>query len=61
MSEVVLQVYPLGNGLWGGLILRDGVEDGGRVEADSQEDIECIAMGAGIDYDRIEELDHIPD
>lgn len=58
--EVVLQIFQNTSGQWGGRILRDGVEDGRVGGCSSAEDVQYQAQEAGIDFDRIEELDHVP-
>jgi hypothetical protein len=60
MEEVVLQVYRSVSGQFGGLLLRNGVEDG-RVEGcATQEEVELQALEAGINPDRVEVLDQRP-
>lgn len=58
--EVVLQIFKNASGQWGGRILRDGVEDGRVAGCSSAEDVQYQAQEAGIGFDRIEELDHVP-
>jgi hypothetical protein len=60
MDEVVLQVFKSASGQFGGRILRAGVEDGRVAGCSSKEDVECQAIEAGIEYDRVEVLDHVP-
>lgn len=59
-TEVVLQVWQAASGQWGGRILRDGEEDGRVAGCNSQDNVEATAMESGIDYDRVELLDHVP-
>lgn len=60
MNEVVLQVFKSASGQFGGRILRAGVEDGRVAGCSSKEDVESQAIEAGIEYDRVEVLDHVP-
>jgi hypothetical protein len=60
MEEVVLQVFKSASGQFGGHILRASVEDGRVAGCSSKEDVECQAIEAGIEYDRVEVLDHVP-
>lgn len=60
MEEVVLQIWKAVSGQYGGRILRDGVEDGRVAGCTSKDDVECQAIAAGIEFDRVEVLDHVP-
>lgn len=60
MKEVVLQIWKASSDQYGGRILRDGVEDGRVVGCTSKADLECKAIEAGIEFDRVEVLDAMP-
>lgn len=59
-EETVLQTWVASSGQWAGRILRAGIEDGRVAGCSSQEDVICQAIEGGIDFDRVEPLDHIP-
>ncbi|MES2026387.1 MAG: hypothetical protein V4448_12570 [Pseudomonadota bacterium] len=60
MKEVTLQVWQESSGKYAGRILRGGVEDGRVDGCGSKNDVECQAMEAGIEYDRLEVIDQAP-
>ncbi|HJV75134.1 MAG TPA: hypothetical protein VJ654_12990 [Noviherbaspirillum sp.] len=60
MEEVVLQIWKADSGQYGGRILRGGVEDGRVAGCTSKADVECQAIEAGIEFDRVEVLDAMP-
>ena len=59
-EEVVLQTWIASSGQWAGRIMRGGIEDGRVAGCSSEEDVECQALEGGIDFDRVERLDHVP-
>lgn len=59
-TEVVLQIWQAASGQWGGRMLRGTEEDGRVAECSSVDDVEYQAVEAGIHFDRIEMLDHVP-
>lgn len=60
MEEVVLQIWKAASGQYGGRILRGSVEDGRVAGCASKDDVECQALDAGIEFDRVEVLDEMP-
>ena len=56
MEEVVLQIWQVASGKFAGRILRGGVEDGSVTDCVSKSAVECRAIEAGIEYDRVEIL-----
>lgn len=60
MIEVILQVFKNTSGQFGGRILRAGIEDGRVTGCASQEEVECQAIEAGIEFNRVEVLDYVP-
>lgn len=60
MDKVILQIFKSASGQFGGRILRAGVEDGRVAGCSSREDVEYQAIEAGIEFDQVEMLDHVP-
>lgn len=60
MKEVILQIWQESSGNYAGRILRGGVEDGRVDSCESKDDVECQAIEAGIEYDRLEVIDQAP-
>ncbi len=59
-EDVVLQIFRSGPGIFGGRILRNGVEDGRVDGCHSHAEVRGQAADAGIRLDRVEVLDHMP-